>query len=64
MNLIRSVMSLFLFILLGLSVAGWVWAADQPSPQAEGARTALALCGVMALGSIWLLWRTKESRAA
>jgi hypothetical protein len=59
MNAVRSVISVFLLVLLGLSVAGWVWAGGQPSPQSTGARLVLALCGLMAVGSIELLWRAE-----
>ena len=59
MNVVRSLMSVFLLILLALSVAGWNWAGGQPSPQAEGARFVLVLCGLTAVGSLWLLWTAK-----
>ena len=62
MNLIRSIMSVFLVILIGLAVAGWVWAGGQPSPKMEGARFVLALCGLAAMGAIALLWREKPER--
>jgi hypothetical protein len=59
MNLIRSIMSVFLLALLVLSVAGWIWAGGQPSPKMEGARLVLALCGLSAIGCMWLLWTAK-----
>jgi hypothetical protein len=62
MNLVRSVISLFLLLPLLLSVAGWMWAGGQPSPKAEGARIALGLCGLMAFGGMTLLWTTKQPR--
>ncbi|MBI1310774.1 hypothetical protein GC176_05650 [bacterium] len=60
MNTVRSVISVFLLVLLGLSAAGWVWAGGQPSPKLEGARTMLALCGLMAVGAMAILWRAKD----
>jgi hypothetical protein len=60
MNAVRSVISVFLLVLLGLSVAGWVWAGGQPSPQSTGARLVLALCGLMAVGSLVVLWSARQ----
>ena len=62
MNLIRSIISVFLIILIGLTVAGWVWAGGQPSPQMEGARFVLALCGLSSVGGLWLLWNLNPDR--
>jgi hypothetical protein len=56
MNSIRVLMSVFILILITLSVAGWIWAGGQPSPQSMGSRVALtagALAGVMGLVAIW-----------
>ena len=64
MNLIRSLISLFLIALLAVSVAGWVWAGDQPSPTMEGARFVLALCGLSAVGGLALIWSVKRPAAA
>ena len=63
MNLIRSIISVFLLILLAVSVAGWIWAGDQPSPKKEGARVVLALCGASAVGAMGLLWSAKQPQA-
>lgn len=63
MNLIRTIMSVLLLILLAISVAGWIWAGGQPSPQSEGARTVLALCGLTAVGSLWLIWTAEQPAA-
>lgn len=64
MNLIRSVISVFLVILLGVSIAGWVWAGGQPSPKQEGARFVLALCGASAIGGLALLWSARPGIAS
>ena len=60
MNLVRSVISVFLLLLLGLSVAGWIWAGGQPSPKMEGARFVLTLCGLASIGCLGLLWSAKQ----
>ena len=59
MNLIRSLMTFLMLLLLTVVVAGWIWSSDLPSPKLGGARIALSLCGVMAAGAIVLLWREK-----
>ena len=64
MNTVRSVISVFLLILLALSVAGWIWAGGQPSPKLEGARVALGLCGLMSVGSLALIWSAKQAQTA
>jgi len=63
MNAVRSVISVFLLILLALAVAGFVWAGGQPSPKREGARVALTLCGLLSVGSMALLWRPQPQAA-
>lgn len=60
MNLVRSVISVFLIALLLLSVAGWIWAGGQPSPNREGARVVLAICGLSSVGSLGLLWSIRQ----
>lgn len=62
MNIIRILMSFFLVVLLVLSIAGWIWAGGGSTPQPNGARLVLALCGLTSVGSLYLLWRTKWSR--
>ncbi len=60
MNLIRTILSVFMIAIVLLVISGWSWAGGQPSPKAEGARFALALCGVMAVGCLGILWTTKQ----
>ena len=64
MNTVRSVMSVFLLVLLALSIAGWIWAGGQPSPKLEGARVALGLCGLMAVASMAVIWSAKRPQTA
>jgi hypothetical protein len=59
MNLIRSIISVFVLALVAVAVAGWIWAGGLPSPKMEGARFVLALCGMSSLGCLWKLWREK-----
>lgn len=61
MNLIRSLMTLVMLIVFGISVAGWLWSSDLPSPKLEGARVALGLCAAMAVGTVALLWKEKPT---
>ncbi len=63
MNLIRSIISVFVAALVVLSVAGWIWAGGQPSPRMEGSRFVLALCGLSSIGGLWLLWKEKPAAA-
>ena len=60
MNAVRSVITLFLMILLAVSIAGWIWAGGQPPAKLIGARFVLAICGLSAVGSTFLLWRAKH----
>ena len=64
MNLIRSLISIFLIALLAVSIAGWVWAGKQPSPTLEGARFVLALCGLSAIGGLAVIWSVKRPVAS
>jgi hypothetical protein len=61
MNLIRSLMTVFLACVMAVAVAGWVWVGDLPSPKLEAARCVLGLCMAMAVGSVALLWTARES---
>ena len=61
MNLVRSVISFFMLVVLVVAVAGFVWAGGLPSPKMEWARVALVSCGLMAVGSIHLLWKPSGS---
>lgn len=63
MNLVRSVISVFLLVLIAVSVAGWIWAGGQPSPQKEGARLVHVLSGLGAVGGLGLLWAAKQPEA-
>jgi hypothetical protein len=60
MNLIRSLISVFVVAVVMLVVSGLKWAASQPSPKSEGATFALAMCGLFCVGGLYLLWSTKQ----
>ena len=62
MNIVRLVISLFILVLIGVSVVGWVWTgAHQSASQSAASRVVLTL-GVLA-GVIGLvaLWRTERT---
>ena len=57
MNLVRVVISLFILILIGVSVVGWVWTGvHQPPSQHDASRIVLTLgilAGVVGLVALW-----------
>jgi hypothetical protein len=57
MNRVRIVISLFIAILIAVSVTGWIWTGrHQPAPQAMASRVVLTLgivAGIVALATIW-----------
>ena len=64
MNFVRSLITFFILILLALTVAGWVWAGGQPSPQLEGARIALAGSGLAGIVGLVVVWGSDRSNPA
>lgn len=64
MNLIRSLMSLFLLLVLALTIAGWIWAGGLPEDKMNGARLALGLSGLAAMGAVVMLWKENVSSSA
>ena len=61
MNFVRMFLSVFLLLLLAVSISGWIWAGGQPSPTMYGARVVLVLCGLAASGCLWVLWSAKPA---
>jgi hypothetical protein len=57
MNTVRVVMSLFVGLLIVVSLAGWVWTGShQPAPAARASRTVLGLgivAGLVGLAAVW-----------
>ena len=64
MNLVRSVISFFLVLLVAVSVAGWIWAGGLPQEKMMGARFVLAVCGLGSVGALSLLWTAKVPETA
>jgi hypothetical protein len=60
-NLIRSLMSVFLLSVIAVSIAGWFWTSSLPESSMVGARVVLVLSAVMAAGCLIVLWREKEA---
>lgn len=63
MNLVRSIISFFLLALLAMTVAGWIWAGEQPTRQMIGARASLVVCALCAISCIVVIWRAKPGMA-
>jgi len=62
MNLIRSIISVFLVALIAIAIAGWIWSSDHPSPNRDGGRFVLALSALSSIGCLRLLWSTPQTR--
>ncbi|TWU06214.1 hypothetical protein Pla52n_19340 [Stieleria varia] len=63
MNLVRSLITVFLIALFASAVAGWIWAGGQPSPKMEGSRVVLAICALSSIGCFVLIWRAKPGES-
>jgi hypothetical protein len=54
---VRALLSIFVVVLIALSIAGWLWAGShQPPPASLASRLVLtigALAGVVGLGMLW-----------
>jgi hypothetical protein len=58
MNVIRLLISLFILLLVGVSVVGWVWAGSHQSPsQSAASRTVLSLSILAGVAGLVALWR-------
>jgi hypothetical protein len=57
LNIVRIVISLFILVLIGVSVVGWVWTgAHQSTSQSEASRVVLTLgilAGIVGLVTLW-----------
>jgi hypothetical protein len=64
MNVVRVVISLFILVLIALSVGGLIWAGDQPSLQSPvGCRVVLTVTGLAGVGGLVVLWRPRPTDA-
>ena len=58
MNIARIVISLFILVLIGVSVLGWVWTgAHQSASQSEASRVVLTLGVLAGVAGLVALWR-------
>lgn len=64
MNAIRAVMTVFLLMVLSVSVFGWRWSADLPAAKLMGARVALSITALSSLTGLGLLWGVKPPRSS
>lgn len=63
MNVIRLAISLFIAVVIALSVMGWFWSGThQTASQSAGSRTVLGLCIVAGILGLAALWRTRPTR--
>jgi membrane protein YdbS with pleckstrin-like domain len=61
---VRAAISVFLVLLVVLSVMGWVWTgANQAPAEMVGARVVLLLGGVAGVGGLVAVWRHRSPRA-
>jgi len=61
---IRVAISVFLVLVVVLSVMGWVWTgANQPPADMAGARTVLLLGGLAGIGGVVVIWRPRRREA-
>ena len=64
MNLVRIAFSVFVLILIAVSVLGWIWTGShQPASQALASRVVLTLgilAGVIGLAAIWRIKPSKQ----
>jgi hypothetical protein len=59
MNAVRIAISLFILVLIGVSVVGWVWTGHHQSPsQSEASRVVLTLAALAGVAGLAALWRT------
>jgi hypothetical protein len=58
---IRLAASVFILVLIALSVMGWVWAGThQPADQVLAARTVLGLSALTGAAGLVALWRWRR----
>jgi hypothetical protein len=60
MNIIRIAISLFILVLLVISVAGWIWTGrNQPAPHASASHVVLTLGALAGVAGLVALWRPR-----
>jgi hypothetical protein len=64
MNVIRIAITLFIAILIALSVSGWVWTGThQTAAQSAASRVVLSLGIVAGVIGLTAVWRVKPPRS-
>jgi hypothetical protein len=59
-NVVRLAISLFIVILVVVSVTGWVWAGNHQTPaQMAASRTVLSMCILAGIVGLTALWRVR-----
>ncbi len=63
MTLIRVAMSLFVLLLISVSLAGWIWTGSHQAPaQANASRVVLTLGMVGGLVGLRTIWRNPAAK--
>jgi hypothetical protein len=63
MNIVRTVISMFLLLLIGIAASGWLWAGrNLPAAQATGGRVVLTLCICAGIVGLVALWRPRPTQ--
>ena len=58
---IRSAITLFVMVLIAISIAGWVWTGAHQAPAASTASRTVLGTGIAAgLAGMWALWRRRS----
>ena len=61
MHVVRITISLFILVLIGVSVVGWVWTGHhQSASQSEASRLVLTLAALAGVAGLVALWRTEN----
>ena len=62
-NVVRIAISLFIVVVVALSVTGWIWTGrHQPPAQAAASRTVLGLGVLAGAAGLTALWRAKPTK--
>ncbi|GJM21271.1 MAG: hypothetical protein DHS20C15_11860 [Planctomycetota bacterium] len=57
---ILSISLILMFAIIGLSIAGYFWAADKATPPPVGGRVVLVIAAGSAGWCLWRLWTTRH----
>ena len=59
-NVVRIAISLFIVIVVSVSVTGWIWTGShQPPAQMAASRTVLSVCILAGVAGLTALWRVR-----